>query len=619
MLTPEKTYTLTTRDSTIGHWRFQNSLGDLSAGNHILSGAIPAADYVSGYTENGLTALEFRGETFVKVALPAASASDFDMGTDSFTLEVIVKATGTAWMGIIRKFFSGGGEGGSTGWNLFIEGGKCKVDVADGGDTLSTSSASINDGYWHYLAAVVDRTAAQIHLYIDGVEDAASPFSIASRTGDFSSAGVDLQIGVELTGTIDEICISKEALSAQAVSSRASGRFVEVSVYNRRFLSDLLPRIHDGNPDLDSFLVPFNIILRENLVRISRFRDLIYWDRCPEKFLPHLASNFGFELIDIKYATETERRQLLKNVIEIYRKKGTLDSIRALIEPLGFSVSMTEVFYQWLTFICNHHRLWDRRLVSTTKLWSYDRPITFESDWDGTFADNLQKWNPPLNLSSWWRLEDRLLVATGNGSDDDTNAILFNDTTAACRFEVDYTVDADHIFTAPAELGLYLRYEDTNNWLRLEYRLGTAGSQHLVLVHNDNGTETDFDLRTFPVSLIFPGSGNHRLWIWDDGADHYSAGIDDITLFYNQLVDASGIARGKKGLWVNRAETVTFNSAKVTSHQRTEIAKLFDPAFSNRKLQVHLSGVPLYAENKKQYLLRVLPNYLPAGVELELS
>lgn len=594
-------YILPTKDSTIGHWRFGGDLADETAYAHdLIATGLNDADYAIGMTENGLTS-QFFAATVAKAVLPALSATLFDMGTDNFTIEVIFRTTATSCHLVSKYSYS---EGIEAGYLLQVTSGKPRLRlIFDIAKTL-TGDTTVNDGRWHYLAASVNRTTSEARMFIDGVEDANSPMSISGYTGNLSNPAIDLVLGYQLNGSLDEVCISNEALTITAITCRAAGRFVEISEYDPTFLPTFLPGIDKENDSLQTFLIPFATTERTLIAAAADIRDLGFWDRCPEAYLTHMASTLGFELIDAPFADETERRQLLKIAVTLYWEKGTLACIDRLITTLGFAYTATEVFAAGGPLVCNQHRMWDRSLVSTSSFF------------DDFSSGNLALWNCALNISSWWRIESGELVATGNGSDDDTNAKLFDDDAAACLFAADYEPATP--LTATSELGLYLRYQDADNWVRVVYTYTSGPSQIISIGKKIAGAETTTAIIVLPIDADWYNSGPHSFWVWDDGADSYTIGMDSITLVAKYSFSCTGIARGKKGLWVNRGRTIAFSRIAVDTHARADMAQLFDPDMTARTLQIELDNpVGEHTDSKREYLHRILPNYVPAGIEIE--
>jgi len=221
-----------------------------------------------------------------------------------------------------------------------------------------------------------------------------------------------------------------------------------------------------------------------------------------------------------------------------------------------------------------------------------------------------------LNLASWWRITSQKLRGTGDGSNNDLNGIVFSDTRSDYYFETKFEVVSG--FANPTELGMFLRYVDSDNWLKFELQTDASGDDFLVLVAKVGGGETQTVLGEI-TDLVTHETGEHTLWIWDDGDDYYTAGIDQITVAYkNHFTDGASLARTKKGLWVNRSLTIAFDDVAVKTLDTGLVAKTFHPDFSDRTVQIELSGTPSHATSKENYLKEIIPRYLPAGVELDI-
>jgi hypothetical protein len=605
-------YILPVWDNAIGHWRFRNDLTDLSGNNHTFTGTGIASDnYTTGKTEEGLTAIDLDGAA-EKISIPAPSAGPFDMGVSNFTVEVILKtseASGT----IIAKFFSS--EGITMGWELIVSGGKPQAYVSDGTATACLGNTTISDGRWHHIGIAVNRITDQLRMFIDGVEDTASPFSIAARTGNFTSDSSDLIVGDYLSCQIDEATVIGEALTPTAIANRVSGILREADPVNDDFIVPFLPRANQGNAALKAFLIPFSRLYAEIILQAEDIRALARWDECHQAFLTHLASTLGFELIDLPYATEAERRACLVAAVSLYRKKGTLEAIETLIELLGCSCDLTETYSLDFPFIANFHRMWSREAAGTT---------VFEDDFS---EQNLSQWLQALNLTSWWRtyynptLDQYCLIGTGNGADDDSNGLPFLNAEETYRFEIDYEITAGHV--KPGEMGLFLRYVDSNNWIKLEYQIYDyvgATLERLAVVKKIGGAETTPIARVFDTAVIAPGVGRHKLWVFiehvDAATDAISAGVDDTTMIFDEDITITGVANGKKGLFVNRAMTAYFYDVLIETIDRHAIAKAFDPAFSYRELHIDLLAPGDTPPGKVVYFQRVVPKYVSAGVNV---
>lgn len=154
------------------------------------------------------------------------SANRFDYGPGhSFTIEVVCRIpSGSTQIGALVAKDVGAT---SPSWWLRVEGGKARFLVSDNAtERVFSSSASINDGTWHHIAAVRDASNPsdkKLRLYIDGQLSG----SIADTTTGSFANGNSLWIGRFnaasrlLTGDIDLVRITSAALApGQFVSSK---------------------------------------------------------------------------------------------------------------------------------------------------------------------------------------------------------------------------------------------------------------------------------------------------------------------------------------------------------------------------------------------------------------
>lgn len=146
------------------------------------------------------------------------SANRFDFGpTHSFTIEVVCRIpNGSTQVGALVAKDLGPT---SPSWWLRVENGKARFLVSDNStERVFYSTANINDGQWHHIAAVRDATDPankQLRLFIDGQP---SGTLADTTTGTFAN-GNALWIGRfnsgsrNLTGEIDLVRITPAALS----------------------------------------------------------------------------------------------------------------------------------------------------------------------------------------------------------------------------------------------------------------------------------------------------------------------------------------------------------------------------------------------------------------------
>ena len=180
--------------------------------------------------------------------LVAVHATDFNMSaTDDFTIEVIAKFDNPgdelSAYNLCTKGFTG------PGWKLIVDNkptatGGVRLQMGDVAfNDISVSTATlVNDDEWHYIVCSISRTNDVANIYIDGVLDANSPISITSITGSLSNSE-DL-LTSKLDGSIDEICITKRALTTSEVTQRHIS--IQTAHNNLRKGKKVRPLIWDG-------------------------------------------------------------------------------------------------------------------------------------------------------------------------------------------------------------------------------------------------------------------------------------------------------------------------------------------------------------------------------------
>lgn len=83
----------------------------------------------------------------------------------------------------------------------------------------------------------------------------------------------------------------------------------------------------------------------EALAQIERvpvpIRQLLNPDTCPVQFLPYLAWAFSVDRWDSTWS-ESTKRQVIKGSYFIHSRKGTIGSLRRVVEPLGYLIEVVE-------------------------------------------------------------------------------------------------------------------------------------------------------------------------------------------------------------------------------------------------------------------------------------
>ena len=148
----------------------------------------------------------------------------------SFTVQAYIKTTSPD--GHIATRYECRSFGcGPTAWFLSLDGsGHLAAYVRDRNDQFIDFKGThvINDGVFHHVALVLDRANAEARLYVDGVVDAATPFTIGT-INDSNGPNTPVVIGAYMdffgrtsglfNGVIDEAAIYNRALSASEISA----------------------------------------------------------------------------------------------------------------------------------------------------------------------------------------------------------------------------------------------------------------------------------------------------------------------------------------------------------------------------------------------------------------
>ncbi len=193
------------------------------------SGASPTAGRVNG-------AYRFNGSTsYVQVP----DHPELNVGTGDFTLDAWVRTSASGLMVLVDK------RSGPTpkGYSLYIVDGRLGFQMANGSGSATcaptprpgvacanyvapSSGPLVNDGQWHHVAAVVDRSDPQngVRLYVDGSQVFSGPPMVSDDLDNPS----DLYLGVRTPGTgsgawlngeLDEVELFKRALSAGEIKA----------------------------------------------------------------------------------------------------------------------------------------------------------------------------------------------------------------------------------------------------------------------------------------------------------------------------------------------------------------------------------------------------------------
>ena len=216
-------------DGAGNHWR----LGETS-GNAADSIGTRSLTVGAGVTRNqagaiaGNTAYSFNGSSTASLATTGTTAAP-----NTFTQEAWIQTTSTSGGRVMGFANKATGNSGTYDRQVYLESNgriSFAVKVRAGFLGLSTetrtvtSTAAVNDGRWHHVAAAMSPTGMQ--LYVDGV-------LVGSRTDTTTGLSYNgyFRVGADkavagastFTGRIDEVALYPAALTAQQVAAHAAG------------------------------------------------------------------------------------------------------------------------------------------------------------------------------------------------------------------------------------------------------------------------------------------------------------------------------------------------------------------------------------------------------------
>jgi hypothetical protein len=153
-----------------------------------------------------------------------ADTAAFEPGLGSFTWEMWFQTGVTTRVGLYRH--SDGSN--VNGVLLDVNGsavGQVRVQVQS--LAAATTGGTYNDGGWHHVAGVLDRSNNQLRLYVDGALKATTDVSSYSAVN-LDSTGT-VQVGsvsspVFMSGKLDEVALYNTALSASKIKDHYDAR-----------------------------------------------------------------------------------------------------------------------------------------------------------------------------------------------------------------------------------------------------------------------------------------------------------------------------------------------------------------------------------------------------------
>lgn len=140
--------------------------------------------------------------------LTIPSSTDFDFGSNDFTISVWVNTTISTSMGLLVKANT------NYPFYLYLSGGyACIASYQTTGTanfTITGSTTLVNTGTWHNISAM--RIGNTVYLYVDGISQGTATFSGSiNATTDIVIIGANYSYGGKFNGYIDELYINNGA------------------------------------------------------------------------------------------------------------------------------------------------------------------------------------------------------------------------------------------------------------------------------------------------------------------------------------------------------------------------------------------------------------------------
>ena len=126
-------------------------------------------------------------------------------------------------------------------------------------------------------------------------------------------------------------------------------KYAAVKIFFRTNYKMFLPEYDAYNLELkeksELFVEAFMREFDKFSLIIDNLYNIVDIDKIPEEYLNYLGQLIGYEREDYVLLTEASFRELLKNIIEIYRIKGTNYSMELFFNFLGFDIELQEFWF----------------------------------------------------------------------------------------------------------------------------------------------------------------------------------------------------------------------------------------------------------------------------------
>jgi len=164
--------------------------------------------------------------------------------------------------------------------------------------------------------------------------------------------------------TIDELNASAPPIARDDIASICGKSYIEGYMYRQviytfkystikiffrqnysKFMPDYDFTVINSQPKMKLFIEAFMRVYDRFANIVDEIYNLVDVDKTPEKYLNYLAQAIGYEREDNNLLNNVSFRELIKNIVEVYKIKGTNYSFELFFNFLGFQAELKEYWF----------------------------------------------------------------------------------------------------------------------------------------------------------------------------------------------------------------------------------------------------------------------------------
>ncbi len=227
----------------VGHWKFDELSGTMaydSSGQGNFGQLVNSPTRTLSANCKVGSCLTFDGTNYINISV---IANNFLTNPNSFTFTQWIKTTQNS-----GQVYTLGNAGGGDGFRFGISSGKIAFLIGDASTHIEATCGNLNanDGNWHMIGGVFDRTNLIFYCYLDGVN--IGSVNLTSAYPNMSLVAPKLAkppCCTAFVGQLDDVRVYNRALSATEIA-----QLYNSSVYNRYFYVDNVNRTACGSGNI---------------------------------------------------------------------------------------------------------------------------------------------------------------------------------------------------------------------------------------------------------------------------------------------------------------------------------------------------------------------------------